>query len=170
MQSLLSPLLCQESTSILANNRLVELAKPSILIYLCTNLCHLSFQTDSVRSCFPVHSFIPWLMPWPQDGTLQLEPSVQVQRRPRVSREKCYHCDYPGCTKSFYDNRNMRQHQNLKHGRIPRYRRSGQGFVHSGEFVYVDGSASVDSDGHDRSEGQQDTPFKEQHGDTALEN
>lgn len=39
-------------------------------------------------------------------------------RRPVDSSEKSYACEYDGCEKSYYERKNLLQHQYLKHGRM----------------------------------------------------
>ena len=46
----------------------------------------------------------------------------RYMRRPVDSAEKQYRCEYTGCGKSYYERKNLLQHQYLKHGRarVPR--------------------------------------------------
>lgn len=39
------------------------------------------------------------------------------RRRPVNSSEKSFVCDYPECGRSYYERKNLLQHQTLKHGR-----------------------------------------------------
>lgn len=43
-------------------------------------------------------------------------------------RIKPYRCTYEGCTAAYYYNSHLRAHQNQKHGRLPRWRRSNPSF------------------------------------------
>ncbi|KAI0239078.1 hypothetical protein LSAT2_010143 [Lamellibrachia satsuma] len=38
--------------------------------------------------------------------------------RPRYSVEKRHVCEHPGCLRTFYERKNLLQHQTLKHGRV----------------------------------------------------
>lgn len=41
----------------------------------------------------------------------------RLVRRPVISADKQFQCDYHGCGKSYYERKNLLQHQYLKHGR-----------------------------------------------------
>ena len=45
---------------------------------------------------------------------------TRAPRRPLVSAEKSFVCNYPDCNLSFYHKRHLRRHQTDKHGRFPR--------------------------------------------------
>ena len=51
-------------------------------------------------------------------------PLLSTRYRPRYG-EKTIRCTFPGCDKSFYERKNMLQHQTLKHGRPKVGRTSG---------------------------------------------
>ena len=89
-----------------------------------------------------------------------------------MSKDKAFQCPHPGCISSFYEKKNLRRHENQKHGRIPSKKRS---YVGMGMFMVptqgVEGASSAT--GEDSTVGDENW-MEQQHGvegvDTEEEN
>ena len=53
-------------------------------------------------------------------------------RRYRETEDKPFKCQFPGCNSSYLESRNLRAHENMKHGRKKKYSRTPSGALIAG--------------------------------------